>query len=67
MEAASTGDTVVAHEDEAVDYVLNRLAEVGDPTLPVDVVVVVEMSNQYLVSIGAFGPSIRLTEDELDI
>jgi len=60
MEAASTGETTIAHEDEAVDFVLQRLADVGDETLPVDVVVVLELSNQYLVSIGAFGPSVDL-------
>ena len=60
MEAATSGDTVVAHEDEAVDYVLNRLAAVGDLTEAVDVVVVVDLSNRYLESIGALGPSIDL-------
>lgn len=60
MTAASTGETVVAHEDEAVDYVLRRLAELGDETLPVDVVVVLDLSNRYLASIGALGPSVEL-------
>jgi len=62
MTAATTGDTVVAHEDEAVDYVLRQLVEVGDDTLPVDVVVVLELSNQYLGSIGALGPSVELDD-----
>ena len=60
MEAASTGETVVAHEDEAVDYVLRRLAEVGDTTETVDVVVVLDLSNRYLAAIGALGPSVEL-------
>jgi hypothetical protein len=60
MEAAGTGETVVAHEDEAVDYVLKRLATVGDVTEPVDVVVVLDLSNQYLAAIGALGPSVDL-------
>jgi len=60
MEAASTGETVIAHEDEAVDFVLKRLAEQGDATEVVDVVVVLEKSNAYLASIGALGPSIAL-------
>lgn len=60
MEAASAGDTVVAHEDEAVDYVLARLRDTGDATDPVDVVVVIDLSNRYLASIGALGPSIDL-------
>jgi len=60
MQAASTGETVVAHEDEAVDFVLARLDDVGDQTDPVDVVVVLELSNQYLDEIGAFGPSVAL-------
>jgi len=64
MDAASTGETLVAHEDEAVDFVLARLAEVGDQTLPVDVVVVIDLSNQYLAEIGALGPSVALNEDE---
>jgi hypothetical protein len=60
MEAAASGETVVAHEDEAVDYVFRRLEETGDPVPVVDVVVVVDLSNQYLASIGALGPSIEL-------
>lgn len=64
MTAATTGDTVVAHEDEAVDFVLRRLDEVGDETAPVDVVVVLELSNQYLESIGALGPSVVLDSSE---
>lgn len=63
MDAAAQGETTIAHEDEAVDFVLDRLAAVGDETEPVDVVVVVELSNQYLASIGALGPSVELTED----
>lgn len=64
MTAAATGETVVAHEDEAVDFVLRHLAEIDDPSLPVDVVVVLELSNQYLASIGALGPSVDLGDDE---
>ena len=60
MWAANRGDTVIAHEDEAVDFVLDRLNRVGDETLAVDVVVVVDLSNQYLKAIGAFGPSVEL-------
>ena len=60
MTAATSGETVVAHEDEAVDFVLQHLREIGDPTMPVDVVVVLELSNQYLASIGALGPSVAL-------
>ncbi|MFT4987453.1 MAG: hypothetical protein ACI88C_000185 [Acidimicrobiales bacterium] len=63
MAAANTGETVVAHEDEAVDFVLRQLVEIDDPALSVDVVVVLELSNQYLASIGALGPSIPLAED----
>ena len=63
MQAATTGETVVAHEDEAVDFVLRHLLETSDPTLPVDVVVVLELSNQYMASIGAFGPSVILESD----
>ena len=57
---ANSGETVVAHEDEAVDYVFTRLEESGDPVPAVDVVVVVDLSNQYLASIGALGPSVEL-------
>lgn len=60
MEASSTGETVIAHEDEAVDFVMRRLGEVGDTTAAVDVVVVLELSNQYLAEIGALGPSVTL-------
>ena len=63
MAAANTGETVVAHEDEAVDFVLRQLIEIDDPALSVDVVVVLELSNQYLASIGALGPSVPLAED----
>lgn len=63
MTAATTGETVVAHEDEAVDFVLTHLEQLGDPTRPVDVVVVVELSNQYLASIGALGPSVPLIDE----
>lgn len=64
MGAAIGGDTVIAHEDEAVDFVFGRVTEAGDPTPIVDVVVVVELSNQYLASIGAFGPSVMLEAGE---
>ena len=64
MEAANTGETVVAHEDEAVDFVLRELVRREDPTKAVDVVVVLELSNQYLASIGAFGPSVQLDGGE---
>ena len=64
MEAASTGETVVAHEDEAVDFVVQRLHEFGDETAVVDVVVVLERSNRYLASIGALGPSIELDDQD---
>lgn len=64
MAAANTGETVVAHEDEAVDFVLRQLVEIDDPALSVDVVVVLELSNQYLASIGALGPSVALAEDD---
>jgi len=62
MVAATTGDTVVAHEDEAVDFVLQQLRERGDTTEPVDVVVALELNNQYLAAVGAFGPSVALDE-----
>ena len=61
---ATSGETVVAHEDEAVDYVFTRLEETGDPVPIVDVVVVVDLSNQYLASIGALGPSIELEVED---
>lgn len=64
MAAASTGETVVAHEDEAVDFVLAHLRAAGDDTAPVDVVVIVELSNQYLDAIGALGPSIALNPED---
>ena len=64
MDAAVTGDVVVAHEDEAVDYVVDRLAEFGDRTPVVDVVVVLELSNQYLLSIGALGLGVVLESEE---
>lgn len=64
MAAANTGESVVAHEDEAVDFVLRQLVEIDDPALPVDVVVVLELSNQYLASIGALGPSIALAKGD---
>jgi len=64
MAAANTGETVVAHEDEAVDFVLRQLVEIDDPALSVDVVVVLELSNQYLASIGALGPSVALADDD---
>jgi hypothetical protein len=66
MTAAASGETVVAHEDEAVDFVLQHLQNTQDPTLPVDVVVVLELSNQYLASIGALGPSVVLDPDTQD-
>ena len=40
---------------------MGRLAAAGDDTRAVDVVVVVDLSNQYLASVGAFGPSIGLS------
>ena len=64
MEASASGETVVAHEDEAVDYVFNRLQEVGDDVAMVDVVVVVDLSNQYLATIGALGPSVELEVED---
>lgn len=64
MDAAVGGDTVVAHEDEAVDYVMSRLATEADKTQVVDVVVVIDLSNRYLASIGAFGPSVDLSPGE---
>jgi len=64
MAAANSGETVVAHEDDAVDFVLGHLAEIDDPTLAVDVVVVLELSNQYLASIGALGPSVALDVEQ---
>ena len=66
MTAAAAGETVVAHEDEAVDYVLDHLGEIDDPTLAVDVVVVLELSNQYLASIGALGPSVPLDPNDTE-
>lgn len=63
-EAGETGETVVAHEDEAVDFVMQHLQSIGDETTPVDVVVVLELSNQYLASIGALGPSVALGEQD---
>jgi hypothetical protein len=66
MEAAASGDTVVAHEDEAVDYVLRRLAESGDETQLVDVIVVMDLSNRYLAAIGALGPSVELGSEQKD-
>jgi len=60
MDAASAGETVVADEDEAVDFVYRQLDRLGDPTEMVDVVVVIDMSNRYLREIGALGPSIHL-------
>ena len=66
MEAGTTGETVVAHEDEAVDYVVQRARAVGDETPVVDVVVVVDLSNRYLESIGAFGPSVQLHDEDDD-
>jgi len=62
MEAAAKGETVVAHEDEAIDWIVDRLAERGTTAELVDVVVVVDLSNQYLASIGALGPSVTLGE-----
>jgi len=64
MDAATTGETVVAHEDEVVDFVLHQLLESGYTTEPVDVVVVLELSNQYLASIGALGPSVALESEK---
>ena len=64
MTAANTGETVVAHEDEAVDFVLRQLVEIDDPSLSVDIVVVLELSNQYLASIGALGPSVALAVED---
>lgn len=64
MQAAVSGETVVAGEDMAVDYVLARAREQGDETPVIDVVVVVDLSNQYLASVGALGPGIAL--DTLD-
>ena len=64
MTAAASGETVIAHEDEAVDFVLGHLRATGDETLPVDVVVVLELSNQYLAAIGALGPSVVLDDPQ---
>ncbi|MEM7092853.1 MAG: hypothetical protein AAF567_07615 [Actinomycetota bacterium] len=67
MDAAGSDETVVAHEDEAVDFVLQQVEASADDTPVVDVVVVVDLSNQYLASIGAFGPSVQLEwEDDGD-
>ncbi len=64
MAAASTGETVVAHEDDAVDFVMSHLVEIDDPSLSLDIVVVLDLSNQYLASIGALGQSVTLAADD---
>jgi len=64
MDAGVGGETVVAHEDEAVDYVFRQVVEAGDSTPIVDVVVVIDLSNRYLAAIGAFGPSVDLADED---
>ena len=55
-EASVGGEQVVAHENEVVDHVLNRAVDSGRDLDEVDVVVVIELSNDYLGAIGALGP-----------
>ena len=62
-EASVGGEQVVAHENEVVDHVLVRAAESGRDLDEVDVVVVLEHSNDYLDAIGAFGPRRELETD----
>lgn len=58
--AAVGGDDVVGHEDAAVDAVLADMSARGREIDALDVVAVVELSNRYLGSIGALGPSTPL-------
>lgn len=60
QEAAVGGDEVIAHEDVVVDAVMTEAARSGRDLDEVDVVVVLELSNEYLAAIGALGPSIEL-------
>ena len=62
MQAGSGGDVVVAGEDEAVDFVVHNQAAVDLDCETVDIVVVLELSHQYLDAIGAFGPSTALRD-----
>jgi hypothetical protein len=55
--AAGSGP-VVADEDEVVDAVLESAREVGLQLNPLDVVVVLDLTTQYLVAIGAVGPTV---------
>ncbi len=60
MQAAQGDATVIADEDESLDWVLARMHAAGDQTDPVDVTVVLDLSNSYLDRIGALGPSVQL-------
>lgn len=59
--AAVGGDTVIADEDVVVDALMVDARESGRDLDEVDIVVVLELSNEYLGRIGAFGPSTELT------
>ena len=54
-ENLNTGTNAVADEDEAVDFVLHRARDLGREADPLAVVVVLDLSTQYMVSIGAVG------------
>lgn len=60
QEAAVGGETVVAAEEAVVDAIMADARESGRDIDEVDVVVVVDLSNDYLRLIGAFGPSTEL-------
>jgi len=60
QEAAVGGETVIAEEEVVVDAVMTQARESGRDIDEVDVVVVLELSNDYMSRIGAFGPRTEL-------
>ncbi|MCB0994449.1 MAG: hypothetical protein KDB21_05125 [Acidimicrobiales bacterium] len=57
--AANRRRLVVTDDDEAIDAVLARAAEAGVDIDAVDVVAILDLEYQYLVSIGAVGEMIE--------
>lgn len=57
--AARRKRLVVTDDDEAIDEVLARAAEAGVEMDEVDIVCILDLEYQYLVTIGAVGPMIE--------
>ena len=58
--AAKQGESVVADEDDIVDELVSRAREEGLDVDAVDVVCVTDLTNDYLVAIGAVGMEVDM-------